>query len=300
LKSETREKYARAWERYLEACAKGDVSPVPVNTTALLNFIGSEYARGSASSSLDLYLTGIKHTAHQQGIPIDVDDFLLRQCRKGFRNSSSSPGVLDPLRLEVLLRFRPLLLGQDILQLGPFDRHMVWTSFLFAFFGLLRVSEYTGALKRCHVISEGEGLRVSLVSTKNSPNAMTFAYMALSSNSEVCPVRAFRAFVEQRDRIFPQDSLLFVFGNGIEYQPRDVNRFISTLASSSGVSPPLRLSSHSLRIGGASEAARAGVNAKIIQSMGRWRSDCFMRYIHPEVCDILNAQRLMSSKLCSS
>ena len=37
--------------------------------------------------------------------------------------------------------------------------------------------------------------------------------------------------------------------------------------------------SHSLRIGAAKDAAKKGVTAYIIKSLGRWRSNAFKRYI---------------------
>ena len=40
-----------------------------------------------------------------------------------------------------------------------------------------------------------------------------------------------------------------------------------------------RFSTHSLRIGGASALAAAGVPDYIIQLMGRWKSICFLMYI---------------------
>ncbi len=57
----------------------------------------------------------------------------------------------------------------------------------------------------------------------------------------------------------------------------------------------IRLSYHSLWIGGAREAARAGVHPSAIQLIGRWSSECFFRYIRSDELDVMRAQRAMVS-----
>ena len=47
---------------------------------------------------------------------------------------------------------------------------------------------------------------------------------------------------------------------------------------------------HSFRIGAATAAASSGVADHIIQSLGRWSSDCYMRYIRIDSKIIRNAQ----------
>ena len=41
----------------------------------------------------------------------------------------------------------------------------------------------------------------------------------------------------------------------------------------------IHINTHSFRIGGASAAAAAGIPDSVIQIMGRWKSDCYKRYI---------------------
>ena len=54
------------------------------------------------------------------------------------------------------------------------------------------------------------------------------------------------------------------------------------------------ISSHSLRIGAASTAAAMGCPKYLIQSMGRWSSDCFRRYIRLSDTTIRNTSRAMA------
>lgn len=45
----------------------------------------------------------------------------------------------------------------------------------------------------------------------------------------------------------------------------------------------LKFSSHSFRIGAASDAATQGLPASAIMGLGRWKSDCFKCYVRPNL-----------------
>ena len=170
---------------------------------------------------------------------------------------------------------------------------MVWSSLVFAFFGLMRVSEYT-TLLRVHVQFNGTDVVLTLLRTKNSQNNRSYVTLSRTVDPQLCPVKSYHNFIGLRDRIFRADCTnFFVFANGSPLGSQTMNDIIKQLALSAAHPHPDRLSSHSLRIGGASEAARAGVNLRVIQQMGRWNSDCFLRYIRLQDRDIADAQKLM-------
>lgn len=294
IRPDTRKKYYKAWEKYVEFCAGQDLLIAPITTLPFLRFIAHEYEKGSAPSSVELYLTGIRHVAHKQGVEVLLDEQQVRAAMLGFKKVSANPSGQDSISMSLLKSFGKMILVDNTLQLdAEFDRHMVWTSLVFAFFGLMRVSEYTDVLIRDHVTEDLRSIRIKLIRSKNAPLSHSFVHLAENGDSMLCPLRAFKCYSSMRDKIFPSDFAFFVFVNGDTYSPHNVNLFIAKLAKVAGYGDSWRLSSHSLRIGGATEAARAGVNVKVIQEMGRWRSDCFLKYIRPLDRDILEAQKDM-------
>lgn len=56
---------------------------------------------------------------------------------------------------------------------------------------------------------------------------------------------------------------------------------------------PARVSTHSLRSGGATALVAQGVSVAAIKRLGRWRSDCWVRYGHLTRAAALGVAALM-------
>ncbi|XP_071113127.1 integrase/recombinase xerD homolog [Haliotis cracherodii] len=96
-------------------------------------------------------------------------------------------------------------------------------------------------------------------------------------HSKLCPVRAMQQFLSIRP---PVHGHVFVHFDG---RPLTRFQFQSMLRKALSFSlPHLNLhlfSSHSFRIGAATTAAINGVSSKQIQEYGRWKSNCYSKYI---------------------
>ena len=159
---------------------------------------------------------------------------------------------------------------------------MLWAALLTAFYGFLRVSEYTSLRKKTFdptstlLFSDmnwaSDGSVTLLIKTsKTDPFREGIPLRLAPNGSALCPVNA----LKHLQRCHPtKNGPLFTFQNGRFLTRRDINNLL--LSTTDGVA---NVSSHSLRIGAASTAAAAGCPKWLIQALGRWSSDCFREYI---------------------
>jgi integrase len=73
----------------------------------------------------------------------------------------------------------------------------------------------------------------------------------------------------------------------------NVRALIRSRLKKCGITPS-QYSTHSFRRGGATEAAKAGIQDSTIQRHGRWKSTCFMRYTQMERCE---AGQIITNKI---
>ena len=165
---------------------------------------------------------------------------------------------------------------------------MLSAAFCLAFYGLLRVSEYTApsdkafisqvhatlsdiqwhsqhftfVLKRSKTDQQGKGTMISFCKLTKS----TCPYHSMATDIALAPPKD------------PHTTPLFCFSNG-----RPLTRFrllkrLRRQLQRAGYHPH-QFNTHSFRIGGATSAAEAGASQATIQQLGRWRSQAYRCYI---------------------
>jgi hypothetical protein len=164
------------------------------------------------------------------------------------------------------------------------DKAMFWCASLFAFYGFLRVSEYTNprkwdyknnarTLTAKHISHTNDHIHITLKKSKTDQarhgNTITLA----RNRTKLCPVRAYEKYIRRRGI---KKGPFFVTADGAYLTPQRVNTFLkATLpVATHGV-----FSSHSFRIGAASSAATQNYPNYVIQQLGRWSSDCYRSYV---------------------
>lgn len=176
------------------------------------------------------------------------------------------------------------------------DRRLYWSAFTLAFFGLLRVSEYT--CQRIRIFNHhfhltlhdikftADIVHVHIKASKNDPFRVGCTIKIASSFDMFCPVQALRSFLRSRNDV---NGPLFTFLDGT-YLTR--SRLVAVIRSCFN---DVNLNTHSFRIGGATALAAAGVSDARIQVLGRWNSNCFVKYIRVLDTDISRLAPLMSN-----
>lgn len=84
-------------------------------------------------------------------------------------------------------------------------------------------------------------------------------------------------------------SPLFMFQNGKIVSRADMNTWFKALLPKLGLDTK-RYKLYSFRIGGATSLARRGVDHKMIQMLGRWKSDAYQCYIRMDHNDLARVQ----------
>ena len=117
------------------------------------------------------------------------------------------------------------------------------------------------------------------------------------SRSKLCPVRAFRSMVEYvpahtNDPAFCWPGTL---GN-VPVTYHEFQTFLRSCLKLLGFDES-KYSSHSFRRGGATWANMVGVPPEMIQIMGDWQSDSYMRYIKVDLAQRLQVAKKLTTPL---
>ena len=161
------------------------------------------------------------------------------------------------------------------------DRAMLWSALTIAFHGLLRVSEYAQSrvgrvLEFRDVTLTAEDIRIHLVTSKTSQFGKGQDVCIRRTNSPTCPYTALSSYLSWRGRT---DGPLFAFKSGTTLKADDVNSLLRVAL------PDRKISSHSLRIGAATLAAKHNIPEYQLKQAGRWQSSAYMCYVRPSLSD---------------
>ena len=202
----------------------------------------------------------------------------LARLLRGIRRSCTSPAFIG-----LPITDRLMLVFQSALAVPRFDHVMVWAACCTAFFEFLRVSEFTCsdvffpfrhlALDDIEWDAEGH-YHLFLHTSKTDPFHHGCTILIGPSGHQICPVAAMSRYLAIRGYI---PAPLFICANGTPLSPSIVNAWLRSILKAAGV--PGNYSSHSFRIGAATSAALAGGPDHVIKILGRWSSDCYLRYI---------------------
>lgn len=272
--------YAAGVTSYRRFMALRHATPFPVQPNSLLDFVAFISGRSSLGT-LRVYIQGLRHHHTLAGLPLHPfhDPRLALVLQGVAREHATHPPAQrrerHPLAANDLLRIQAYL-GQSAYT--PYDRTMLWSALTLAFYGFLRVSEYTSRdparmLTRERVAVNSDHVRIAIPYSKTAQLGEGGDVVVGATADATCPVRALRAFLQIRQ---PFGQPLYAFADGRPLQPAEVNRLLGVAL------PGLPVSSHSLRIGAATEAGKRGLPGYAIKAAGRWRSEAFHRYVRQD------------------
>ena len=243
-------------------------------------------------------MAAIKHYSITDGSPPDFKQYhKLYLLLKGIKRTEGKKFSIPkrrPITPDILLQIRQNLFNSSR---NYEDKLMIWAALTTAFFGFLRVSEYTSSHKTKYDPSTTflvqdltltqEFAKIHIKASKTDPFRHGITIRIAANNSPLCPVTALKQYWS----IHPSKTgPLFTYNNNKFLTRKDVNRLL--IDTTDGLA---NTSSHSLRIGAATTAAAMGCPKWLIMSLGRWSSDCFRRYIRISDHTITNASHVLAN-----
>lgn len=283
LKDNTHKTYTSAQRQYVKFCERYSLNVLPASEDQLLAYVAHLNKRDLSHSTVSVYLAAVRslHVTEGYSDPLKDCQRLARAVR-GVAITHQSPKQKLPITFNIMSRIIPYTTS-------TYDSYMMWTAMNLAYFGLLRASEYCVTtppfnnkkdLRLCDVSMQNNGLIVNLKCSKTDKcNNGVEVYIGCSENP-VCAVCTMSNYLCKRETVFSSDpeSPLFLFTSGTPLTRSLLCNHIKLCIATLGFNPD-NYSGHSLRAGGATDAAKNGLADWEIKFLGRWTSNAYLRYI---------------------
>ena len=283
LAPSTQRLYAAACKRYTSFCQQLNLTPFPTSQRHLTAF-AAHLAHSKSAATVTTYVAAVKHQHLTRGWAEDlISSPLLSLTLRGIRRHQTRHITRRPISYQVLENILHHL--QHHYPANHHDRLMLMAAFSLAFHALLRVSEFTSpsiytrnhhsTLRRKDVNICQHTLHLRIRASKTDQAGFGQSLIIGCSGKPSCPVSLIKLHLQQCHH--PNSRPLFHFRNGKHLTPTSFSAILKESLQAAGENPRA-YSTHSLRIGGATAAAAAGVEPALIQDLGRWRSTCYKRY----------------------
>ncbi|SNX86181.1 uncharacterized protein MEPE_04890 [Melanopsichium pennsylvanicum] len=269
-------------------------NPFPASPTMLIEWVAHHHMAEKSVNTLKRDLSVLKSWHVDLGLSTSAfDSERLERVVRGYKRvvGQPLPSAKLPITLPLL---RQLARALYTACPSPHDRRMYKAAFCVAFACFLRSGELTWEAQGPNVLTvaavsfaeDFSFATITLPASKTDPFRHSVALTAPAVPLSTCAVTALRIICAGRS---PIDPLFTLEGR----QPFTRSSFVSMLRRCLDVCgvPSGSYSGHSFRRGAATWAAANGVDADTIRGLGRWRSDCFRRYV-----DKSAAERATTSK----
>ena len=286
--------YNSGQAHYRGFCGRYGIPTTPASADTLVYYLAHLKRCGVAVSTAKQRLAAVRHLHIQRGLRFEVGrDPLVAAALKGFPRRGGAPARV-PRRAITVNQLRSLKTSLGTEALSYFDQRCIWAALCVAYYGGLRASDYLGhgrhrVLRRSHARfapDRGEFV-IELRIQKNHQFGPPMHVHLPRTGTSTCPARALQLYCELRDQRAGDQEPLFLLDSGATLQRRQVSALLASLLGTG-------YSSHSLRVGLATEAAAVGIPDSTIQLLGRWRSTAYQGYIRGQRSELSGALRTIA------
>ena len=259
---------------------------MPASEQVLILFT-AHMAQSVCHSTIRVYLSAVRHLHLSKGYSDPLSnasqlELVLRGVKREKRSANDERLPITPLVLQAIL-------GVVQRDAASYTNIMMWAACCLGYFAFLRSGEFTvneGFDPKRHLgvqdVAVNDCQKPSVISihlkqSKTDQDGRGITLYVGCTAQAVCPIAAMLAYLVARNARFSSGPL-FMQDDGSPLSRSALVLWLKSTLQAAGMESA-HFSGHSFRIGAASTAAAKGIADSTIQSLGRWKSDSFKRYI---------------------
>lgn len=246
-----------------------------------------DYTRTHKFTTLPTYISALANWFHEHELGDLPRHRLFKRVMAGLNNVFSLTDTVVPKAAFTLAHLTTI---HSHLDLTSFDDVRDWCTYVFAFFGLLRIHEYvTPALQYQHVKVFRWGVSITIAFSKT--NLQPVKVRLATRNDIFDPINAcvrYLSFVKPTTGLLPHTP--FFLASPTKSTPLSDKTFLTRLklrVQHHLHLDPSQFAGHSFRRGGTTALFLAGVPETVIAAHGRWKSLTYRRYFDATVNALL-------------
>ena len=305
IQDSTNDGYKSAFRQYLRFCHQIGITPLPLDEIKILFWLAHRTSEVKANSALTNYY-GVKKLALYYGYPTeDTSWHWLKQAKTTIKEifGTNTPDKRLPITFEMLEKMYPYF------NMYNYEDLMMYTLMVCAATGLMRTSEICAKHKKVDPNKQDKASVMALWNrqltpyrdektgllthyscniraTKNEKGKCAVDIVWAIGKWPVSPCELMTQYLHARMKIARKNTNLSLSPNAPLFQMldgsictiKDVQQRLNILIAAMKLDP-LKYTIYSFRIGGATSLARRGVDHRMIQIAGRWRSEAYALYI---------------------
>lgn len=286
----SKQSYATGKTQFINFCATfrvHELGPILPTTETILCYSATYLAKQVRHGTIKTYLSAVKHFHLQNNYDLQLHKFIrLHYLLRGIKRfQGDALPKRKPIGINHLELFYKLLLPDSNTNI---DNIMLWAAICLAFFGFLRISEFTGssafdptvhlmASDICfqQLANQVNEMQVNIKSSKTDPFRKGVQLSIGKTGSHICPIAAMQKYLHYSN---PLSGPLFQYKSGRYLSRSRFTEEIRCLLEQGGYKSK-EFAGHSFRIGVATTAASANFPPWLIKALGRWASDCYEIYV---------------------
>ena len=304
IAASTKKAYNTGLRKYATFCMDTYHQLHPICEDTLLLFVTYLAQQHLSYPTIQVYLSAVRHNQITTGKSWPTAAPRLNYVLKGIRKSSAitnQPKERLPITFPIMTRLHAVFSRTS----GDFTDIMIWAACCLAYFGLLRVSEFTTSSPNLYDPLKDLLLSDVALDNRASPSLIqvnikqskgdqfrkgAMIYLGKTGHA-VCPVQALVQYLSRRGGA-PGPLFLFSDGKWLTRQAfsKALNNALEELQMDSS-----QFNTHSFRIGAATSAKQVGISDSHVKALGRWQSNAYQKYVRLSPQDLARLSKSLAS-----